>query len=406
MSFEKSLFDSRFHNKGVDFSVFENLTEEEFQVVRHEMRSVFMHDFLASGFAGLKEGLLRYCAERGLDSGDYLRKVVKACMLYPALKRSIIGQEHPVRQVSAILASKLITPSHPKRPKFSAIFLGPTGVGKTELTLEFTRVVFDGDERRMQRLDMSEFNGPDAIRLFSGGPGEPGRVGTAVGMIEDGGTLLFDEIEKADKEVFKFLLEILDAGYIVCGDGRKYSTTNLYIVLTSNVGSEYLMNANVGMAVSKEKYIKTQLMKIMRPEIVARFDLLCVFEKLVMKSLVVIGRQFCGGVLKRFENDPELAVKASVSDAAFNHILREGTRDPKLGARPLRSAFELGLGRAAAGIVMRGIGKGSTCVFDVEHVEDPFTGAMSSVIGVVPLSGFKGLLYDGTEVAPGQTPIS
>jgi ATP-dependent Clp protease ATP-binding subunit ClpA len=357
MSLDGGIFEARAANAGIDARLLERLDLNELETLRRELFEMFHVDFLSEGLAAFKGRIRTYAEATGFDPGEYMDRICKVALLYPALRRSIIGQDHVLPKVCRAVANGLLSkPDMARpRPKSSMMFLGPTGVGKTELALEFTRVVFDGDESRLVRLDMSEFYHEDSYELFAGRPGEPGRIGEALNKIESGGTLLLDEIEKANREIMKYLLQMLDAGRITCGDGKTYSTANLYIVLTSNIGADKIMRANSSLDETVERYVKMQLYKIMRPETVGRLNMLCVFRRLEMDSLRKICRQFVDLELARIRHD--YGYDAEVSEAAFELILRLGT-DLVLGARPTRDTVSRLLGDAVTSAQIKAFPKG------------------------------------------------
>jgi len=362
MDIDRKMLGSRVANAGLDAGMLEGLSADSLALLGEEMRELFHEDLLSEGYPVFKERIFAYAEAMCFDADEYLAKICKAALLYPALKRSIVGQDHVLPKVCRAVANGLLSKGDPARPrpKSSMMFLGPTGVGKTELALEFTRVVFDCDASKLVRLDMSEFYHEDSYELFAGRPGEPGRIGEALGRIESGGTLLLDEIEKANREIMKYLLQMLDAGRITCGDGRTYSTANLYIVLTSNIGAERIMRANSSLDETIERYVRAQLYKIMRPETVGRLNLVCVFRRLEMDSLRKICHQFVDIELARIKRD--YGYDAEVSEPAFELMLRLGT-DLVLGARPTRTTVAKLLGDAVTAAQLKGLPRGR-CVFD------------------------------------------
>lgn len=362
MGLEEAFFEARAMNGGLSCGLLESLPPDALAMLRSELLEIFHDDVLRDGMPAFRRRIAGCAAALGVGEEEHFGKICKVALLYPALKRSIVGQDHVLPKVCRAVASGLLSKPDPARPrpKSSMMFLGPTGVGKTELALEFTRVVFDGDESRLARLDMSEFYHGDSYELFAGRPGEPGRVGEALVRIESGGTLLLDEIEKANREIMKYLLQMLDAGRITCGDGRIYSTANVYIVLTSNIGAERIMRASSSLDETVERYVRSQLYKIMRPETVGRLNLVCVFRRLEMDSLRKICRQFVDIELARIKRD--YGYDAEVSEAAFELMLRLGT-DLVLGARPTRTTVAKLLGDAVTSAQMKGHPKGR-CLFE------------------------------------------
>ncbi len=368
MDIDGFFFDARAANGRLSLKLLESLPEDAVAVLRSELLEIFHDDVLRDGMSAFHRRVAECAAALGSDAEAYLGKICKAALLYPALKRSIVGQEHVLPKVCRAVANGLLSRPDPARPraKSSMMFLGPTGVGKTELALEFTRVVFDGDASKLVRLDMSEFYHEDSYELFAGRPGEPGRVGEALGRIESGGTLLLDEIEKANREIMKYLLQMLDAGRITCGDGRVYSTANVYIVLTSNIGADRIMRANSSLDETVERYVKMQLYKIMRPETVGRLNMICVFRRLEMDSLRKICRQFVDLELARIKRDYGYDVE--VSEDAFELMLRLGT-DLVLGARPTRTTVSRLLGDAVTTAQLKGLPRGK-CLLKKSFIGD------------------------------------
>ena len=368
MSFENSLLNSRVNGSALASELIGKLDSEDLGILASELEELFHEDILSDGYEAFRERIRSYTKAMNMDFDDYMGRISKVALLYPTLKRSIIGQEHVIPKVCRAVANGLLSKPDPNRPRprASMMFLGPTGVGKTELTLEFTRIIFDGDASKLVRLDMSEFYHEDSYELFAGGPGETGRIGEALQVVQSGGTLLLDEIEKAHREIMKYLLQMLDAGRITCGDGCTYSTANLFIVMTSNIGADKIMRANSSLDETIDRYVKTHLYKIMRPETVGRINMLCVFRRLDMDSLRKICQQFVDIELARIKS--EYGYDAEVSEPAFELMLRLGT-DLVLGARPTRTTVAKLLGDAVTTAQLKGLPKGK-CLFDrPSHIE-------------------------------------
>ncbi len=257
------------------------------------------------------------------------------------LGQRVIGQEEAVTAVSNAVRRARAGLQDPNRPVGSFIFLGPTGVGKTETARALAAFLFD-DERAMVRIDMSEYMEKHAVARLIGAP--PGYVG-----YEEGGQLteavrrrphavvLFDEIEKAHPDVFNVLLQILDDGRLTDAQGRTVDFRNVVIIMTSNIGSQLILEAaGHGDAESVERDVRAQLHAHFRPEFLNRVDDIVVFRPLGQKEL----RQIVDLQLARvIDLAAELGVTLDVTEEAEDLIAEEGF-DPSFGARPLRRAIQ------------------------------------------------------------------
>jgi ATP-dependent Clp protease ATP-binding subunit ClpB len=264
------------------------------------------------------------------------------------LKDQVVGQDEAVRLVSNAILRNRAGLSDPNRPIGSFIFLGPTGVGKTELVRALARYLFD-DEKAMIRVDMSEYMEKHAVSRMVGAP--PGYVG-----YDEGGQLtehvrrrpysvvLFDEIEKAHADVFNMLLQILDDGRLTDGQGRTVSFANAVIVMTSNIGTTMVEKNTIGFSVhardSRNEETRKRLLDALRlhfrPEFLNRIDDIIVFNTLARENLsqiVDIQLQRVAGLLR----DRKLSLE--VTQAAKDKIIDEGF-DPQFGARPMRRAIQ------------------------------------------------------------------
>ena len=265
------------------------------------------------------------------------------------LHQRVIGQEEAVNAISTAIRRARAGLKDPKRPIGSFIFLGPTGVGKTELARALAEVMF-ADEDAMIRVDMSEYMERHSTARLVGSP--PGYVG-----YEEGGQLtekvrrkpysviLLDEIEKAHPEVFNILLQVLEDGRLTDSKGRLVDFRNTVIIMTSNVGaSELKRNKFVGFNVADENQqysdmkskVMDELKKAFRPEFLNRIDETIVFhslEKKHMKDIVVL---MLDELKKRLE---EQEIDLSMTDKAVEKIANEGF-DPEYGARPLRRSIQ------------------------------------------------------------------
>src|SRR5688572_12968199 len=258
------------------------------------------------------------------------------------LSHRVVGQEEAVHAVSNAVRRARAGLKDPNRPMGSFIFMGPTGVGKTELARALADYLFD-DEHAMIRIDMSEYMERHAVARLIGAP--PGYVG-----YEEGGQLteairrrpyavvLFDEIEKAHPEVFNVFLQILDDGRLTDSKGRVVNFKNTVIIMTSNVGSQYIHDASKGEISEDEmkKMVEAELHQRFRPEFLNRIDDVIVFHTLDLGEI----KQIIGIQLKRLAKMiEERGLTIEISDAAKEYLAREGF-DPAFGARPLKRALQ------------------------------------------------------------------
>ena len=259
----------------------------------------------------------------------------------------IVNQEQAVVAVSEAIRRARAGLKDPKRPIGSFIFLGPTGVGKTELARALAEFLFD-DENAMVRLDMSEYMEKHTVSRLIGAP--PGYVG-----YEEGGQLtelvrrrpfrviLFDEVEKAHPDVFNILLQILEDGRLTDGHGRAVDFKNVVAIMTSNLGTQDLQRQAMGFRPGKEidqeklrQTISSALKQAFRPELLNRIDEIIVFESLTEEHLKQIVDLLLKDVQKRLS---ERGITMEPTDAARSWLVKEGY-DPMFGARPLRRAIQ------------------------------------------------------------------
>jgi ATP-dependent Clp protease ATP-binding subunit ClpB len=270
-------------------------------------------------------------------------EVKKLITMEERLRQRVVGQEAAVERVSNAIRRSRAGLSDPKRPIGSFIFLGPTGVGKTELARALAEFLFD-DEHALIRIDMSEYMEKHAISRLIGAP--PGYVG-----YEEGGQLteqvrrrpysviLFDEIEKAHPDVFNILLQVMDDGRLTDGQGRTVDFRNTVLIMTSNIGSQYLQADKTGTAAEfaeATKLVLAELHASFKPEFLNRVDDIIVFNPLGKEQLVKI-------IEMRLEDVRRLLAERKISleltDRARELIFREGF-DPNFGARPLKRAIQ------------------------------------------------------------------
>jgi ATP-dependent Clp protease ATP-binding subunit ClpB len=257
------------------------------------------------------------------------------------LGKRVIGQQEAVDAVSKAVRRARAGLQDPNRPIGSFVFLGPTGVGKTELTKALAAFLFD-DEQAMVRVDMSEYMEKHAVARLIGAP--PGYVG-----YEEGGALteavrrrpyqvvLFDEIEKAHPDVFNVLLQVLDDGRLTDGQGHTVDFKNTLIVMTSNIGSEYLANQKEGEDTDAARpYVMAELRAKFRPEFLNRIDDIILFHRLRRDQMVsIVDIQI--GRLQKLLADRKL--KLELDDAARTWLANRGY-DPTYGARPLKRVIQ------------------------------------------------------------------
>ncbi|WP_375250872.1 AAA family ATPase, partial [Sphingomonas sp.] len=291
----------------------------------------------------------------------------KLLRMEEVLGQRVIGQADAVRAVSTAVRRARAGLQDPNRPLGSFLFLGPTGVGKTELTKALAEFLFD-DASAMVRIDMSEFMEKHAVARLIGAP--PGYVG-----YEEGGVLteavrrrpyqvvLFDEVEKAHGDVFNVLLQVLDDGRLTDGQGRTVDFSNTLIILTSNLGSQFLANMDEGQDVAT---VEPQVMEIVRahfrPEFLNRLDEIILFHRLGqghMGPIVDIQVSRVGRLLA------DRKVSLDLTDAARAWLGRVGY-DPVYGARPLKRAVQRYLQDPLAELILRGEVKDGATV----HVDE------------------------------------
>ena len=267
------------------------------------------------------------------------------------LHKRVIGQSEAVEAVARAMRRGRVGLQDPKRPIGSFLFLGPTGVGKTELSKALAEAMF-GSENDMIRVDMSEYMEPHSVAKMIGSP--PGYVGH-----DDGGQLsekirrnpysvvLFDEIEKAHPDVFNILLQVLDDGHITDSKGRKVSFKNAIIIMTSNAGASRIVDPkNLGFATKTTEQQDYQRMKngvmeevkrLFKPEFINRIDEIMVFHPLNKTELREIVTLLSANLIKRC--DRQMGITLSVSQTLKNHLV-EKYCDVKMGARPLKRAIQ------------------------------------------------------------------
>ena len=298
------------------------------------------------------------------------------------LHKRVVGQDEAVKAVARAIRRGRVGLKDPKRPIGSFLFLGPTGVGKTELCKSLAEAMF-GDENAMIRIDMSEYMERHTVSRLIGSP--PGYVGH-----DEGGQLtekvrrkpysvvLFDEIEKAHEDVWNIMLQILDDGRITDSQGRTVDFKNTVIVMTSNIGAKALTaagaklgfdadekaeaDADKAYAQAKET-VMAELRQTFRPEFLNRIDDIIVFRALTEPDIEEVARRMLKTVANRMET---MGIHLDADDAAVKELAKEGF-DPKYGARPLRRAIQSKVEDAVAEKMLDGtLKEGDTAKLAVE----------------------------------------
>ncbi|MGV3102768.1 ATP-dependent chaperone ClpB [Rothia sp. 32237D007AR] len=302
----------------------------------------------------------------GIPAGRMLQgESEKLLHMEDELGKRLIGQRQAVTAVADAVRRSRAGISDPDRPIGSFLFLGPTGVGKTELAKALAEFQFD-DERALVRIDMSEYSEKHAVARLVGAP--PGYVG-----YEEGGQLteavrrrpysvvLLDEVEKAHPEVFDILLQVLDDGRLTDGQGRTVDFRNVILILTSNLGSQFLIDQNLDEEARKTAVMST-VNASFKPEFLNRLDEVIMFEPLSAEDLTSIVALQIDSMARRLE-DRRLTL--DVTDAATEWLGLAGY-DPAYGARPLRRLVQREIGdRLAKGILAGAIKDGDTVRVDV-----------------------------------------
>ena len=309
------------------------------------------------------------------------------------LHERVIGQEEAVSAVAKAIRRGRVGLKDPKRPIGSFLFLGPTGVGKTELSKALAEALF-GDENAMIRIDMSEYMEKQTVSKMIGSP--PGYVG-----YDEGGQLtekirrkpysvvLFDEIEKASPDVFNIMLQILDDGHITDGQGRKVDFKNTVIIMTSNAGAKNIIapkrlgfNTDSGEEKSysaMKDTVMAEVKHIFKPEFINRIDDIIVFHPLNEENVKEIVKLMAKEIVKRVKENMDIDI--NFTDEAVTLIAKEGF-DPAYGARPLRRELQSKVeDRFAEEFLQNKIQKGDNVTVDVKDKELIFNGGKTEQPG-------------------------
>jgi len=310
----------------------------------------------------------------GIPAGRLLEgETGKLLRMESELGRRLIGQARAVQAVSDAVRRSRAGIADPDRPSGSFLFLGPTGVGKTELAKALAEFLFD-DERAMIRIDMSEYSERHSVARLVGAP--PGYVG-----YEEGGQLteavrrrpycvvLLDEVEKAHQEVFNILLQVLDDGRLTDGQGRTVDFRNIILIMTSNIGSQYIADTALDEAATSEA-VMSVVRATFKPEFLNRLDDVILFEALTTEELTQIVELQVDRLARRIA-DRRLTLK--VTPAAREWLAVTGF-DPVYGARPLRRLIQSAIGdQLARGLLAGEISHGDTVLVDRDETADSLT---------------------------------
>ena len=294
----------------------------------------------------------------------------KLLHLEDTLHQRVIGQDEAVKRVSEAILRSRAGIQDPNRPLGSFLFLGPTGVGKTELAKALAQALFD-DEKNMVRIDMSEYMEKFSVSRLIGAP--PGYVG-----YDEGGQLteaarrhpysvvLFDEVEKAHPDVFNVLLQVLDDGRITDSQGRTVDFKNTILIMTSNLGSEYILNgiANDDITPEARAQVDALLKTHFRPEFLNRIDEIVYYKPLTKEQISKIVLLMLDSLNKRLA---DRQLKVELTDAAMNAVIDQGF-DPVYGARPLKRFIQSKIETLVAKhIIAADVKPGDTLTIDVNE---------------------------------------
>ena len=313
----------------------------------------------------------------GIPTGKLLQtETDKLLHMEDELGKRLIGQKDAVRAVSDAVRRSRAGLSDPNRPTGSFLFLGPTGVGKTELAKALAEFLFD-DERAMVRIDMSEYSEKHSVARLVGAP--PGYVG-----YEQGGQLteavrrrpysvvLLDEVEKADPEIFDILLQVLDDGRLTDGQGRTVDFRNTILILTSNLGSQFLADPDLTPEEKRES-VMSVVSAAFRPEFLNRLDETVMFDALTRENLGEIVDLLVASLESRLR---ERRIGLTVTEPARGWLARVGY-DPAFGARPLRRLIQREIGDRLAKLLLSGdVQDGQNVTVDID---DSFDGLVMNV---------------------------
>jgi ATP-dependent Clp protease ATP-binding subunit ClpB len=267
-------------------------------------------------------------------------EIQKLIHMEERLHHRIVGQDEAITAVANAIRRARAGLQDPNRPLGSFMFLGPTGVGKTELARALAEFLFD-DEHAMIRIDMSEYQEKHTVSRMIGAP--PGYVGyDEAGQLTEAvrrrpySVVLFDEVEKAHPEVLNVLLQLLDDGRLTDGKGRTVDFKNVVVIMTSNIGSQFIAEHSGDLTEGVKRQVTEALRQHFRPEFINRIDEVIFFHALGLEHMKSIVDIQIHGLLKRLE---DRKIHVELSEAAKGYIVSEGY-DPMYGARPLKRTIQ------------------------------------------------------------------
>jgi ATP-dependent Clp protease ATP-binding subunit ClpA len=288
--------------------------------------------------------------------------LVRLNTLADFLAANILGQDEVLKDIVSLLQRSFCNLRFPGRPTASMLFLGPTGVGKTDTALLFTQHLFGSAAEKLVRLDMSEFMTVDSIKILRGeNTSDRGLFAFYVDRSAGSGTLLFDEIEKAHPLIMDVFLQILSAGRFTTATGETLDLSNYIVIATSNIGSRVLMESRSTDRETIERRAIQAGATEMRPETFARFDIHCVFNKLDYQTLRRVGELHVEKCLSIINNRGH-EVRAGVG--LVEHVQAEGYSE-RFGARPMQNAAMRVLGNVICNELLKNGGRPVSGV--VEH---------------------------------------
>lgn len=266
------------------------------------------------------------------------------------LEKHIRGQSHVIAKVCSVVERAEFELGPPEKPKGTLLFLGPTGVGKTELTLELARYLYKSEES-VFRFDMSEFFHEDSVKLFTGD--ESGRTGRLGKVLESHsqGILLFDEFEKAHRLIWDLFLQMTDSARVTLSNHQTYDLSGFYLVFTSNIGSQNLLRNTRLPFATLQRAVLAELSRLLRPELIARFDETLVFRPLSYEIQREIALLTIVAELARLETR---GIQVTVADETIEFLIRHGIHKT-LGARNMKKVVRTFLGDSVAALFKRGI---------------------------------------------------
>ncbi|MBQ3795249.1 MAG: ATP-dependent Clp protease ATP-binding subunit [Butyrivibrio sp.] len=363
--------------KAGDFKKAGELNKEQSQLLSklNRVKSAEKRKELTSGFVVNENDIAEVVAEWTRIPVKKIaeKETEKLLKLESVLHKRVIGQEDAVKAVSKAIRRGRVGLQDPNRPIGSFLFLGPTGVGKTELSKALAEAMF-GDENALIRVDMSEYMEGHSVSKMIGSP--PGYVG-----FDDGGQLsekvrrhpysviLFDEIEKAHPDIFNVLLQVLDDGHITDSKGRKVSFKNTILIMTSNVGAQRIVDPKkLGFgagADAKRDYedmksgVMEEVKRLFKPEFINRIDEIMVFHTLTEKEMMDIVTLLSHNLSKRCKT--QMGIDLTISPAVKKFLVEKHS-DAKMGARPLKRAIQQTIEDAMAEELLKGNIKANTAV--------------------------------------------